>query len=419
MSQRISVDHTTMREMNLALVLNTLRKNSTASRAEIARQTGLQKATVSNLIKELLNKDYVIELGIESTRNQVGRPSNQLAINPKAGYIIGAEVGVDYIIVAATDFAANICEQYQESTRGSLAPQQEIIDRAVEIIREIYRRVQNQNRPVFGIGLGLPGLVNAHTGTLLFAPNLGWKDVPLCEVMEDAFTLPVFVDNEANLAALGETYFGAGQSSDFVLYIVSGIGLGGGIVMDGQLVTGGAGFTGEFGHMTVEPAGLRCNCGNYGCWETVASQKAIFRRVRDALTTGNQSSLSEATGSDFSKLTVELVVDAAHKGDQVAIHALEETGYWLGLGIANLINALNPKRIVLGGGLSQAHSFLYPIIKDVIQQRALKWSSSNTDIVIAQYGIYSCVMGGVATIYRQVLNQPVQWMDMVTKRGAD
>jgi len=403
-----------MREMNLALVLNTLRKNKTVSRAEIARITGLQKATISNLVKELLDKEFVIELGVQVSQNQVGRPSSSLALNPEAGYIIGAEIGVDYIIVVATDFAANICEQHQENTRGYLAPQEEILNRTIQIIKDIHERIAKHNRPIFGIGLGVPGLVNVHTGTLLFAPNLGWRDIPLCNLMEQTFTLPVYVDNEANLAALGETYFGAGQGSDFVLYIVTGIGLGGGIVIDGKLLTGGAGFSGEFGHMTVEPAGLRCNCGNFGCWETVASQKAVFRRVREAITTGNQSSLTEATWGDFNKLTVNLVIEAAEQGDQVALHALEETGFWLGLGISNLINALNPKRIVIGGALSQAHNFFMPIIKDVVKQRALEWSSKNTDIVIAEYGIHSCVIGGVATIYHKVLNQPIEWIELTS-----
>jgi len=412
MSQKISVDHTMMREMNLALVLNTLRKNKTVSRAEIARITGLQKATISNLVRELLEKEYVIELGVQASSNQVGRPSSSLALNPEAGYIIGAEIGVDYIVVVATDFAANIIDQHHESTRGHLATQDEILDRTIQNINSVYRRITEHNRPIFGIGLGVPGLVNSHTGSLLFAPNLGWRDIPVCNIMQQAFPLPVYVDNEANLAALGETYFGAGQDSDFVLYIVTGIGLGGGIVIDRKLLTGGAGFSGEFGHMTVEPAGLRCNCGNYGCWETVASQKAVFRRVREAITTGNQSSLSASTNGDFNKLTVQLVVEAAKEGDQVALHALEETGYWLGLGISNLINALNPKRIVIGGVLSQAQNFIMPIIKNVVKQRALKWSSENTDIVTAKYGIHSCVMGGVATIYHKVLNQPTEWIEL-------
>ena len=416
MSSRISVDHNTMREMNLALVLNTLRQNETLSRADIARLTGLQKATVSNLIKELLERSYVMELGVQSSSapNHVGRPSSSLALNPEAGYIIGAEIGVDYIIVVATDFAANICEQYQESTRGSLAPKEEILNRTIEIIKDIYQKVSQHGRPVFGIGLGVPGIVNIHTGTLLFAPNLGWRDLSLCKLMGETFNIPVYVDNEANLAALGETYFGAGQGSDFVIYIVSGAGLGGGIVINGQLLTGGAGFSGEFGHMTVDSAGLRCNCGNFGCWETVASQKAVFRRVREAITTGNQSTLMETTQSDLSKLTIPMVVKAAQQGDQVALHALEETGFWLGLGIANLINALNPKRIVFGGTLSQAHEILLPIIKDVVKQRALEWSSENTDVLIAKYGINSCVIGGVARIYHKVLNQPTQWMNTIS-----
>ncbi|HBX70366.1 MAG TPA: ROK family transcriptional regulator [Chloroflexi bacterium] len=410
MSKQSSVDHTTMREMNLALVLNTLRQHKVISRAEIARLTGLQKATVSSLIKELLAKNYVMELGIDSSSNQVGRPSNKLGLNPDAGCIIGAEIGVDFINVIATDFAANICREHQESTIGLMANQDAILNRATDIIQDFQMAISQQNHPIFGIGLGLPGLVNAHTGTLLFAPNLGWRDVPIGEWMENHFHLPVYVDNEANLAALGETYFGAGQDYDFILYIVSGIGLGGGVVLNGQLMTGSAGFAGEFGHMTVDPTGLRCNCGNSGCWETVASQNAVFRRVREAIAIGTSSSLMEATNGDLTKLTIKMITEAAQNGDQLALRALEDTGFWLGIGIANLINALNPKRVVIGGILSQAEKILLPIIEEVVCQRALQWPCENTDIVIAKYGAQSCVIGGVAAVYRKVLSQPNDWM---------
>ena len=409
MTNLTSIDHTTMREMNLVLVLNTLRQNAPISRAEIARMTGLRKATVSSLVKDLVTGGFVQDIGVDPTSTQIGRPSSYLKLNPEAGNIIGAEIGVDFISVIATNFAAEIITRKHESTLD-LDTQEEIIDRTIEILKEIYKETSQGDRPVFGIGLGVPGLVDESTGTLLFAPNLGWRDVPLRKIFEAEFNVPVYVDNEANLAALGETYFGAGQDSRLVLYIVSGTGLGGGIVINGQLLTGSGGFTGEVGHMTIDPAGLLCNCGNHGCWETVASQRSVFRRVREGITKGKKSSLMDTIDGDLNKLTIPLVVEAAASGDPVACQALEETGYWLGLGIANLMNALNPQRVVIGGTLSLAKECLMPAIRDVVNQRALPWVAETAEIMIAEHGADACVIGGIATVYQKILSQPTGWL---------
>jgi glucokinase len=191
--------------------------------------------------------------------------------------------------------------------------------------------------------------VDVSTGTLLFAPNLKWSDVPLRRQLESKFNFPTYVDNEANMAALGESYFGAARGSDFVLYVSSGVGLGGGIVLNRRILPGAAGFAGEVGHMTMDPNGPRCNCGNFGCWETFVSQWAVFRRVREAVAAGQASSLVNATQGDLEKLTIPLMVEAARAGDAVARAALEETGRYFGVGLANLINALNPQRVVIGG----------------------------------------------------------------------
>jgi glucokinase-like ROK family protein len=409
MTNLTSIDHTTMREMNLVLVLNTLRQNAPISRAEIARMTGLRKATVSSLVQDLVTGGFVQDIGVDPTSTQIGRPSSYLKLNPEAGNIIGAEIGVDFISVIATNFAAEIITRKHESTID-LDTQEEIIDRTIEILKETYKEASQGDRPIFGIGLGVPGLVDESTGTLLFAPNLGWREVPLRKIFEGEFNVPVYVDNEANLAALGETYFGAGQDSNFVLYIVSGTGLGGGIVLNGQLLTGSGGFTGEVGHMTIDPAGLRCNCGNHGCWETVASQRSVFRRVREGITKGKKSSLMDTIDGDLSKLTIPLVVEAANSGDQVACQALEETGYWLGLGIANLMNALNPQRVVIGGTLSLAKECLMPAIRDVVNQRSLPWVAETAEIMIAEHGADACVIGGIATVYQKILSQPTGWL---------
>jgi len=399
-----SADYSLMREMNIALILECLHREAPLSRARLAQITGLNKTTVSSLVKELLEARFVREQGLDS--GDKGRPAIQLQLDPDAGSIIGAEIGVDFIAAILTNFSAEILWRHQESTTN-LKGQEAILNRAMEILQQACVVAQNHPGSILGLGLGVPGLVDVSTGTLLFAPNLKWSDVPLRRQLEGKFNFPTYVDNEANMAALGESYFGAARGSDFVLYVSSGVGLGGGIVLNRRILPGAAGFAGEVGHMTMDPNGPRCNCGNFGCWETFVSQWAVFRRVREAVAAGQASSLVNATQGDLAKLTIPLMVEAARAGDAVARAALEETGRYFGVGLANLINALNPQRVVFGGLLSLAHEFLVPVIQEVVKERALRWSRETTEIVIAAYGEDACMMGGIAAVYHHVLSQPL------------
>lgn len=398
-----------MRDMNLALILHTLRTDAPLSRAELAVKTGLNKATVSSIVRDLLRHGWVRELGVDSTTAEVGRPAIKLEPDPEAGYFIGAEINVDFISVVIANFAVEIISRRYESTMR-LHSQESILNRFLFLLQESVQQIASSGRPLFGIGLGVPGLVDAGTGRLLFAPNLNWRDIDLRRLVEDKVDAPVYVMNEANQAALGESYFGAGVDSDYMLYVSFGIGIGGGIVTTGKLVEGATGFAGEVGHMTVARDGLPCNCGNHGCWETVASSSALFRRVRSAIDAGCPSWLEEATAGDLQRLTIELIVDAAERRDEVAMEALQQTGRWMGIGLANLMNILNPERVIFGGPMSAAHAYLLPVIRETVARRAWHWVQDRAEIVIAAHGPDATVLGGVASVYRSVLNEPRVWL---------
>ncbi len=392
------VDHAKMREMNLALILSYLREHRRLSRSQLAKITGLTKATVSSLVKELIDRKFVREIGLSS--RAIGRPSIALELNPEAGYIIGSEIGVDFVSVLLTNFSAEPLFRASEDTTALQGERQAVLDCTLGLVRRAMDQVEQRGGELLGLGLGVPGLVDVDSGRLLFAPNLGWKDVPLRDILEEQFHFPVHVDNEANLAALGESYFGAGRELNFVLFVSSGVGLGGGIVYHKEVLQGASGLAGEIGHMTMDPNGLRCNCGNMGCWETLVSQGAVFRRVAEMAASGRQSVLAERV------LTIPLVVEAAGQGDRVALEALRETGRYLGIGIANLINAFNPELVVFGGILSRAQEFLLPPIQEEVSRRALLWSQDKTRLVIARHGTDACAIGGVASVYHRLLSQP-------------
>jgi glucokinase-like ROK family protein len=398
-------DQALIRQINLSVILFHLRENAPLSRAALAEITGLNKTTVSSLVSELIENQFVREIGLES--GGVGRRAMLLRLNPAAGCIVSGEIGVDFISVIAADFAAEVIWHHQARIDPAMG-QDAIVEQTVALLQQAMERGCSACRNLLGVAVGVPGLVDQATGALLFAPNLGWKDVPVRTILQRAFDAPVFVDNEANLAALGEHYFGAAQGYGEVLYISAGVGLGGGVVHDGQLCRGVTGVAGELGHMTMDPDGDLCNCGNRGCWETLVSQQVLFRRIRQAIDAGHASQLSEAVNGDYSRLTVPLVAEAARANDSVALSALAWIGRNLGIGMASLVNALNPELVVFGGILSLAWDFMLPTVTEEMQSRALRWNREATQVVLARHGFDACVMGGVALVLQDILRGPTR-----------
>jgi glucokinase-like ROK family protein len=255
--------------------------------------------------------------------------------------------------------------------------------------------------------VGLPGLVDLHTGQLMLAPNLKWREVPIRQILADQFALPVYVENEANAAALGEYYFGVARGIENTIYLSAGIGLGAGILIRGKLFRGSQGYASEVGHMTVQPEGELCGCGNRGCWETLVGPRAVVRRVQKSLQAGAQTMMSTLVGGDHQRVTFDIVVQAAGAGDPAALLALDEVGRYLGLGMANLINIFNPELIVLGGALNLASPFLLPAIEQTIKKDALRPSRESVLVVPSAHGTDACVMGAVALVLDEILREPV------------
>lgn len=399
-------DQAVLRQRNLAALLDLLRHRPALTRTDMAQQTGLNRATITRLVRELLASSLVCEDGLQAS--PTGRPSIPLRLNSEAGCIVGAEIGFPHISAIVTDFSPTILWRYQETIPA--ASQEAVLEQVIRVLQSACDFARQGGRRLFGLGLGVPGLVDSKTGTLLFAPNLHWTDVPIKEMLETRLNLPVFVDNIASISALGESCFGAAQHHNNVLYLSTQGGLGGRLVTGGQILRGTSGFAGEVGHMTVTDTGRRCNCGRIGCWETHASQTALLQRVQEMIRGGQNSTLKTAIGNDLSQMTVSMIVEAAQQGDHVARTALEEIGHWLGVGLANLINALNPDLVVIGGVLSLAHEFLLPAIESIVSTETLRWIRQDCQITIASHGADTCLIGGVAAVYQTVLNQPQLWM---------
>lgn len=396
-------DQEGLRQINLSAVLTLLRQNAPISRTSLSELTSLNKATITRLVRELIERGLVHEIGYQSAAT--GRPSVLLQLDPEGGYIIGAGIEVDSCSVILANFGGQIIWRKDEIHSGKHNPIS--LSCITRLIQEANQRAEKLGKPILGMGVSAPGLVDSSRGVLYFAPNLGWTDVPIKETLSGHFSFPVYVDNEANMAAMGECYFGAARDCSYGLYIDITEGVGAGIVLNKQIFLGTSGLAGEVGHTTIDPNGPRCNCGNYGCWETYINAPAVLRRVRHALEAGQASILPQITGNG-ENITISTVISAAHKEDAVARQALLDTGVYIGIGLANLINAFNPGRVVLGGYLCGAYEIMLPEIHRIVRERALRWPREAAQIVTAEHGKDARLMGAIATVYNHILANPAK-----------
>jgi glucokinase-like ROK family protein len=398
-----TADQAWVRKMNRAIVLETVRVNKTLSRAGLAGETGLNPSTVSSIIAELIEDNLIRETDL--SQSGTGRPGRLLELNPSGGCAVGIEINVDFISVILADFAANIL--WRRSVDSSPEHGQDVILQHVgELIGEAAEIGSQRQLRLLGVGVGVPGLVDVHNGLLRVAPNLHWSNVPVRELLGQHFDCPIYVENEANAAALGEYYFGVARHVRSFIYLSVGIGLGSGIVIDGKLFRGRYGFAGEAGHMTLDINGELCACGKHGCLETFVNQRAVVQRVRRALAQAPDSELHAAVAGRLETLTYDDVVKTARSGDPVALAAIGEIGHYLGVGVANLVNLLNTELIVLGGSLSLADSMVLPEVQKVVNATVLTPSREHLQIISSALGVDACMLGSVALVLDEILREP-------------
>ena len=404
MGIQATADQGFIRKLNTAVVLDILRRYAPLSRAELAARTGLNRGTVSIIVNNLIEEGFVQETDLQSSK--IGRPGMLLMLNPKGGFAVGLEIGVDFISVILTDFVANVLWR----SRVLSDPEEDqirVIDHASDLTQQAIDVGVEQGLRPLGIGMGVPGLVDIRQGKLVFAPNLQWINVPLRLMWSQRFDQPIFIENEANAAALGEYYFGVARGVDNFIYLSTGIGLGGGVLIGGKLFRGSSGYAGEVGHMTVDSEGELCACGKRGCWETKVGPRAVLQRVRKILVNGPPSITNDLAGGDLDHITFDIVVQAARSGDPVALEALQDVGKYLGIGVANLVNIFNPELIVLGGALSLANDLLLPVIRGTVCESALRPPCENIHFEASAHGADACVMGAVALVLDDILREPM------------
>ncbi len=398
-------DQTYIRETNLSSVLRLIHSQAPISRAQMAVITGLNKSTVSSLVDELIARNLVHEAG--SNSSGAGRPATLLEINSQAGLIIGVELGVDFVSVAVTDFLGNIIWRRREDAHPN-EDQQKMIDQTLSIVKEAMAAGKKKNIRFLGLGLATPGTVDLKEKVLIFAPNLHWRNVPFGKIFSEQTKLRIFVENDANSAATAEHLFGTTRQCQDFLFVFAGVGIGGGLFLNGKLYRGKNGYAGEIGHSPImaEPSQTVCHCGNRGCWETYANQYSIIQRVQARLEVKRTSIIPQLMMEQNSPLTIPLIKQAADEGDKEAIDSFAEAGHAMGQGFAGLINIFNPEKIVLGGPLSIAGEYLLPAIKETMTRHSLPEIDQQAEVLLSPFGPDASLIGAIAIVADDILSFP-------------
>jgi glucokinase len=325
------------------------------------------------------------------------------ASTKKPQYIIGVDLGGTKIFAGAVSVDGTRAHGMRTlATQADVGGADGVVDRIVGLIEDVIldtiKETGATREDFLGVGIGAPGPLDREKGIVVVAPNLGWRDFPLRDRVSSRVKLPATLDNDANCATVGEWWLGAARGGNTVVGITIGTGIGGGLIINGELYHGASDVAGEIGHTTIDVNGRHCKCGNYGCLEAYASGPAIATRAREALVREDTtSSLPSMVDNQLDRITAETVYDAAKKGDALANEIVRDTARYLGAGIATLLNVINPDVVVIAGGVTRAGEALMGPLRAEVRRRAFNPAVKAARIVLAELPGTAGVVGAVAT----------------------
>jgi len=394
-------NHALLKQINKLLILKTILDNKMISRTKISRLVDLNKATVSNLTDELIKEGYIVEKGYGKSKG--GRRPVLLQVNKDVGSIIGIDLGVDYIHVILSNFIGEIIfEEYVNIKMEE--PKEKLLNLLFDMIEKAIDKAPPTPKGILGIGIGVPGIVEKESGIVLIAPNLKWKNVHLKSIIEQRFNLPVYIDNEANAGALGEKWFGEwGKVSDLI-YLSVGIGLGAGIIIDNKLFRGAAGFAGEVGHTTINFQDDVCSCGNIGCLENFASERALLSVIKKLVKEGAEDRYISCENVD--EITPSQIIQAAMDGSRICRMAVLEVAEKMAIGIANLVNIFNPEIVIVGNKASFFGDLFLGKLREMVNQKSFIAQFYDLKIEVSKLKDRAVVLGCIAMVISDMLSFP-------------
>ena len=392
----------TVRRANLSAIVRELHLRGPLSRSDLVAMTGLTRSAIRGLIGELVAGGMVREERSASAGTP-GRPSPLVRPDAEGTIVLALEVNVDSLAAAVVGFGGDIHELVRVDRPRAHLSLDEIVSDVVDLVQPMRSRLV-RDETLLGIGVAVAGIVRRTDGLVRLAPNLGWHDAPLGARLAAALAIPapIHVANEADLGGLAEHRRGAAVGFDSVLYVQGEVGVGGNLMVDGQPVVGAAGYAGEIGHLPVNPEGGRCGCGSFGCWETEVGERAMLVHAGRPAAGGREA--------------VARLLEAARNGEAEALAGLAHVGNWLGIGLAGLINVLNPSLVVLGGLFERIHPLVAPQLAEVLDRRALPASRELVTIVPGTMGVDGPLLGAAEHAFEPFLADPAARLAVIRAR---
>ncbi|MET8140069.1 ROK family transcriptional regulator [Sphaerisporangium sp. NPDC005288] len=376
-----AVRHDAMRARNLAVVLGALDRRGPLTRAALAEATGLSKTTVSKLVADLIDAGMAVESGTVGDGER-GRPGVAVRLSGHRVAALGLEINVDYLAACVVDLSRTVRLLRAQAVDNRAASPEDVIVRLRALATSVLAEAAGLGLSVAGGIVALPGPVDRSTGNVHRAPNLGWRHVAVAGAL--GLPLPVLVENEANLAALGELWFGSGAALGDFLHVSGEIGIGAGLVVDGALFRGAHGYAGELGHVVVSPDGPECRCGGSGCLERYAGQDALL-----------------PPGEEMSALVARL-----RAGDRDALAACERAGTALGVALSSAVNLLDPDTIVLGGIFAPLFPWVSGPAEETLHQRLGQMRARVPAVVVSQVGADAAPLGAAGQVLQRIIADP-------------
>ena len=379
-----------IRDINRSIILNVIKTEGEVSRVALAHMTGLSAATVTTITGQLIHEDLVFEKANGDSTG--GRPPIILALNPRGGFVIGIKLMEDHAVGALTDLNAAVLQKdsivFPDGTVNG------VIDSLVRLVNTLILDGNIARKSLLGVGVGLAGVVDSSSGMLRQSPFFGWKDTPLRDLLQERLRVPVSIDNDVNTLTLGEKWLGSGIPEDNFVVVTVGRGIGMGMVINGEIVRGKSGGAGEFGHIVVDPNGPLCDCGKHGCLESFISDRALL------------STACRQVSEDVRD--IDDLVKRAADGNPAAQSVLASAGTLLGRQIANLVNILGPKLIILSGeGVRMGNAFFKPLLESVAQN-VMPGLAEDTEIRISTWEDDVWARGAASVVIAEIFISPIQ-----------
>ncbi len=389
-----------VKNINKYLILSLIQFTSGGiSRAELARQLGLSRSAVTIIINDLMGSGIIRESAKKTGTS--GRPRTLLEITPEAGYVAGIDMGAQHLRIAIANFGAHVIIE-KEIPFDIASPPPFCLKKTDALLKELLKEADLNLNQITSIGFGVPGPISSDAGMVIAPPIMpGWDQFPIRASLEEMWGLPVSVNNDAELGALGEWAYGAGREANDLAYIKVGTGIGAGLLIDGRIYRGSTGSAGEIGHITIDTDGPVCTCGNRGCLEALSGGRAIAKQAQTKIKEEANTQLQKISPANITAKDVALM---AQRGDLVSQQIMEKAGENLGIAIAGLINIFNPDMVIVGGGVAQTGDLLLEPVRETVKKRSVLAVATQVRITTAVLGRRSTSMGAVAQALTSALH---------------